>query len=82
MGPQRRVKITNALMQHAIDYTPYEGIEVTGWPVMTVKGGRVVMRDWTVQAEPGSGSYLPIAPYDLIRPTGALPDGFDASQFA
>jgi len=55
---------------------------VTGWPVMTVKGGRVVMRDWTVQAEPGSGSYLPIAPYDLIRPTGALPDGFDASQFA
>ena len=49
-------------MQHVIDYTPYEGMEVTGWPVATVKGGRVAMRDGKVQAEPGSGRFLPRAP--------------------
>ena len=38
--PGKKVTITNALMQHVIDYTPYEGMEVTGWPVATVKGGR------------------------------------------
>jgi dihydropyrimidinase len=80
--PGKRVSITNALMQHVIDYTPYEGMEVTGWPVATVKGGRVAMRDGKVQAEPGTGRFLARGPYELIRPTGVLPDGFDASRFA
>lgn len=77
--PARRVTITNALMQQAIDYTPYEGMEVTGWPVSTIRRGQVVMRDGIVQAEPGSGRYLPVPPYDLIRPRGVLSDGFDAA---
>jgi dihydropyrimidinase len=77
----KRVTITNELMQHTIDYTPYDGMEVTGWPVATVKGGRVAMRDGKVQAEPGTGQFLPRGPYDLIKPTGVLPDGFDAAQF-
>ena len=80
--PGRRTKLTNALMRHVIDYTPYEGIEVTGWPVMTIRRGEVVMRDGTVQAEPGSGRYLPRAPYPLIAPRGVLANGFDASRFA
>jgi len=77
--PKRKVRLTNALMQHAIDYTPYEGMEVTGWPVATLRRGAVVMRDGVVQAEPGTGLFLPRAPYDLIRPRGVLPDGFDAA---
>jgi len=77
--PERRVTITQSLMQHAIDYTPYEGVEVTGWPTTTIRRGSVVMQDGQVQAEPGSGRYLAVAPYDLIRPRGVLPDGFDGS---
>ncbi|WP_246725363.1 dihydropyrimidinase [Beijerinckia sp. L45] len=80
--PTKQVIITNALLQHAIDYTPYEGMAVTGWPVMTVLRGRIVMRDGTVQAAPGSGTFLPRAPYDFIQPAGVLADGFDASAFA
>jgi dihydropyrimidinase len=38
------------------------------------------MRDGKVQAEPGSGTFLARGPYDLIKPTGVLPDGFDASR--
>ncbi|MGI4796329.1 MAG: dihydropyrimidinase, partial [Janthinobacterium lividum] len=37
--PAKRVTITNDLLQQAIDYTPYEGLEVTGWPVMTLRRG-------------------------------------------
>lgn len=79
--PTRKVTLTNALMQHIIDYTPYEGLEVTGWPVATLRRGEVVMHNGKVQAEPGSGQYLPRGPYDLIKPTGRVPDGFDASAF-
>ena len=78
--PSKRVTLTNALMQHAIDYTPYEGRAVTGWPVMTIKGGAIAMRDGQVQAEPGSGRFLPRGPYDMIRPAGQVPDGFDAAS--
>ncbi|WP_428393964.1 dihydropyrimidinase [Lichenicoccus sp.] len=79
--PTRQVTITQALMQHAIDYTPYEGMQVTGWPVSVLRRGEVVMRDGTIQAPPGSGQFLARAPYDMIRPTGRMPDGFDASAF-
>ena len=77
--PTRRTRLTNALMQQAIDYTPYEGMDVTGWPVTTLRRGEVVMRDGVVQAVPGSGRYIPVGPYDLIRPRGVLANGFDAS---
>ncbi len=80
--PAKKTVLNNAMMQHAIDYTPYDGLEVTGWPVATLRRGEVVMRDGKVHAEPGSGQFLARGPYDMIRPRGILPDGFDASAFA
>ncbi|MBW4023576.1 MAG: dihydropyrimidinase [Proteobacteria bacterium] len=78
--PAKRVTITNGLMQHAIDYTPYEGLEVVGWPVMTIARGRLVMRDDVVTAEPGSARFLARGPYDMIKPRGVFPNGFDTSR--
>jgi dihydropyrimidinase len=75
----KQVTLTNTLMQHAIDYTPYEGMQVTGWPVATVLRGQVVMQDGKVTAEPGSGQFLARAPYELIRPRGVVADGFVAA---
>ena len=77
--PARRTTLTNERAQHVIDYSPYEGREVTGWPVATVRRGEVVMQDDRVQAAPGSGRYLPVGPYDLLRSRFPLPDGFDAA---
>ena len=54
---------------------------MTGWPVATIRRGEIVMRDGKVQAEPGSGQFLARGPYNMIRPTGRVPDGFDASAF-
>ncbi len=79
--PKKQVTITNEVLQHVIDYTPYEGMTVTGWPVATIRRGEIAMRDGKVQAPPGSGRFLPRAPYDLIKPTGRLPFGFDASAY-
>ena len=79
--PSRSVTITNSLLQQAIDYTPYEGMTVRGWPVMTLLRGRKVMVDGQVDAEPGHGSFLPREPYDFIKPNGMFPNGFDASAY-
>ena len=60
--PERRVTITQDLMHHGSDYTPYEGLEVTGWPVTTMVRGRVVFDGGRVVAEAGYGAFLPRAP--------------------
>jgi dihydropyrimidinase len=67
--PAKRVVLSNSLMQHAIDYTPYDGVEVIGWPVMTLSRGRVVMSEGNVNAEPGSGQFLARGPYEMISPS-------------
>ncbi len=41
------------------DYTPYEGLEFTGWPILTMVRGMVVVRDGKLSAEKGVGTYLP-----------------------
>jgi dihydropyrimidinase len=80
--PARRVTITNDLLGHAIDYTPYEGREVTGWPEAVLLRGELAMQGGKVLAPPGRGRFLARDPYDLIKPTGRLDDGFDAAAAA
>ena len=79
--PEKQATLTNDIMQHAIDYTPYEGREVTGWPVLTMRRGEVVMRDGRVEGAPGSGRYLPVEPYGFIRPNGTPPNDFDGTAY-
>ena len=75
--PHRTVRITNEMLHHQADYTPFEGMEVTGWPVMTLSRGRLVWDHGKVLAEPGQGRFLARKPYDYIRPRGAFPTPFD-----
>lgn len=56
--PQRKVTLSQSLMHHGSDYTPYEGIEVTGWPVRTIVRGTTVALDGTAVGKPGHGRYL------------------------
>jgi len=38
-------EITNKWIASRCGWTPFDGVRVTGWPVATILGGRVVMRD-------------------------------------
>ena len=62
--PARRVTVTQALLHDRMDYTPYEGMPLTGWPVTTVSRGEVVWHEGTVRGAPGRGRLL-------RRPAGA-----------
>ena len=53
----RTVTITQSLLHDAMDYTPYEGREVTGWPVVTLSRGNVVWRDGEFTGKPGAGRF-------------------------
>jgi dihydropyrimidinase len=56
--PERRVTITNSLLHHAVDYTPYEGRVVTGWPEVVLSRGEVVIEHGVVLGAAGRGRFL------------------------
>jgi dihydropyrimidinase len=56
--PKKAVTITHDLFHDGSDYTPYEGLEVIGWPALTMVRGRVVVDDGRLVGEKGYGTYL------------------------
>ncbi|MEI4487357.1 dihydropyrimidinase [Frigidibacter sp. MR17.14] len=56
--PARKVTITHEILHDACDYTPYEGMEVTGWPVRTLLRGRTIAAEGAITGTPGQGVYL------------------------
>ena len=50
--------VSQAMLHDQVDYTPYEGRRVTGWPRTVISRGRVVVEDEALQVERGSGAYL------------------------
>jgi dihydropyrimidinase len=56
--PARKVTIGHDLIHDGADYTPYEGMDVTGWPVMTMVRGRVIVDDGALVGAKGLGTYL------------------------
>ena len=69
--------ITQALVQDGNDHTPYEGMEVTGWPEMTLVRGVPVMEAGKIVAAEGHGQFLSRAPYEMIQPRGVFPGLFN-----
>ncbi len=66
---ERRVTIRNRDLHHAVDYTPYEGTEVQGWPVLTIAAGKVVCDNGQFVGEPGAGRFLPCGtPAAFVQP--------------
>lgn len=56
--PQREVTITNSMLHHNVDYTPYEGMRLTGWPVKVWSRGELVCDGGTLKAAAGRGRFL------------------------
>lgn len=56
--PDREVTIANDLLHHNVDYTPYEGVRVRGWPVTTISRGEIAWADGAFAATSGRGEFL------------------------
>ena len=61
--------VTTERLLSAQEYTPFEGMELAGWPVQTVLRGRTVFADGEAVREP-SGTYLR-RPLPVERPLAA-----------
>jgi len=56
--PEKKVKISADTIHDNMDYTPYEGMVASGWPITVISRGRIVVEDEELKVERGSGQYL------------------------
>ncbi|MGY9047213.1 MAG: dihydropyrimidinase [Rhodobacterales bacterium] len=55
--PAREEVITQERLHHGSDYTPYEGMQIKGWPVRTILRGQTIVLDGVVLGAKGFGAY-------------------------
>jgi dihydropyrimidinase len=60
--PLRVRTVSGSMLKSNADYSVYEGREVTGWPLITIRRGEIVFRDDEVTGQPGSGQLLACGP--------------------
>ena len=63
--PARRRTLTNSMMHHGSDYTPFESMQTVGVPVRTYQRGMLAFDGEQIVTTSGTGRFLPRAPYEL-----------------
>ncbi len=56
--PFKAVTLSTETLHENVDFTPYEGWPVTGFPVMTMSRGEVICQDGELRAKPGRGRFI------------------------
>jgi dihydropyrimidinase len=68
--PKKKVTISQEVLHEDVDFTPYEGIEVVGWPVTVLSRGRTLVLDGEFVGETGGGEFLRCDRVNLNPPRG------------
>ena len=74
--PRKRVTLQKSALHENVDYTPYDGLVLTGWPVATLLRGRMAVREGQWVGGPPDGQFLRRNPHrgtftvDLQAPFG------------
>ncbi|WP_352912579.1 amidohydrolase family protein [Mesorhizobium sp. M1348] len=56
--PSMRKTIRHGELHDGSDYSPYEGLEVSGWPTTVVVGGTVMISEGQLCGPRGAGKYI------------------------
>jgi dihydropyrimidinase len=60
--PEKSVTLSQQSLHQNVDYTPYEGWEVRGYPVTVISRGEAIVRDGQFLGSPGRGRFVATAP--------------------
>lgn len=56
--PEQRVRLSTDTLHEQVGWTPYDGLEIVGWPRATLSRGEVIVQDGEFHASPGRGRYI------------------------
>ncbi|MCL2702827.1 MAG: dihydropyrimidinase [Defluviitaleaceae bacterium] len=58
IDPTVKTKLTHSMLHENCDYTPYEGLPLDGYPVMTISRGEVIVEGKRFTGRKGRGRFL------------------------
>ncbi|HMD90916.1 MAG TPA: dihydropyrimidinase, partial [Anaerolineaceae bacterium] len=56
--PNKKVTLSHEHLHERVDYSPYEGLEVCGYPQATLAHGRLLVQDGQFLGPKGQGHFL------------------------
>ena len=75
-NPEESRKVDLHMQHDNMDYTPFEGMDIRGWPELVMNNGRTIVEKGVLKAGRGEGRFIARKPVD----TGAMP-GHRAVEF-
>jgi dihydropyrimidinase len=72
---KREIKATD--MHDNMEFTPYEGMHITGWPTTVIQRGGVIIEDNELKVDRGAGSFVPRKTIDCTGMPGKLAPELD-----
>jgi len=58
IDPKKKITLTNSILHQNVDYTPFEGMKLQGYPVLTMSRGKVIVKDNIFVGEKGYGQFI------------------------
>jgi dihydropyrimidinase len=65
--PEKKVVIRNTDLHHNVDYTPFEGMTVQGWPITVLSRGEVICDRGVLHGAKGRGKFLECGPPEPVK---------------
>lgn len=60
--PDLTLTVGRSILKSKSDYSVFDGWQVTGWPIVTLRRGEIVFREGEILGRQGSGKLLPCGP--------------------
>tara|TARA_B100001179_G_scaffold30249_1_gene18366 strand:+ start:735 stop:2195 length:1461 start_codon:yes stop_codon:yes gene_type:complete len=79
-NPDARVAVTSADQHDNMDYTPFEGMMLTGMPEIVMNRGAVIVEHGELKAKEGQGRFVARQPIDLRGKPRVTVKEFDPAQ--
>ncbi len=58
LEPRIKKTISSRLLHQDVDYTPFAGMEIQGWPTTVIQRGQIVIKDEQLKVARGAGSFV------------------------
>ncbi len=55
--PERKLALSTETLHEKVDWTPYEGLTLRGWPAVTISRGEVIVENDTFHGQAGRGRF-------------------------
>lgn len=67
-------------MHDNMDYTPFERMQLQGWPATMISRGEVIVEDGELKAARGRGQFLKRAPFDATGYSAGVAPELDPAR--